>query len=499
MLRKKNKRKRQWRKRFWAVFLLALCLSVGLHLRLYDVLGHVKNLLASRQPAPSQPSEVEFLTIDQPVPPDVSPAPADRAQPKQQPKALAKPEKPAELKKPKEKEEEKKKEELAAKPPEQDLSRAQAIKQKSKDPNVEAPKNAQYMAKENQRVEEETVARSRSYDRDDAEPDMTPPPGAKESPTHAEGEEDAKPQKPQVAQQPAAEPPKSAVPAKPAAESGPAGSAPAKSAQAPSKAAPASPKEQAPQVIRDPFGTFTVGPGRPSTPSSPAKDAMAGAQGQKAKLGLSWGQFEQTFGEGELRKEREQYEAARKQKRAMLAGGKHPKRWKEFRAAIENFVPHVKPGNQTALNAAASPFADYLTAVHLRIHRLYADDYLPSIPAGPNRFNDPALRTKLEIIVNGDGSIYRVGIVESSGLMLFDYGAFSSVVNAQPFPVPPKNILSGDGRVYFRWGFYRSERQCGTFNAEAYILPNPKEPKFEPPNDRLGDASSSTLCGAQAC
>ena len=38
----------------------------------------------------------------------------------------------------------------------------------------------------------------------------------------------------------------------------------------------------------------------------------------------------------------------------------------------------------------------------------------------------------------------------------------------------PSSILSGDGRVYFHWGFYRNQRQCGTFNAEPYILPNPR-------------------------
>ena len=27
-----------------------------------------------------------------------------------------------------------------------------------------------------------------------------------------------------------------------------------------------------------------------------------------------------------------------------------------------------------------------------------------------------------------------------------------------------------DGRIYLRWGFYRNWRQCGTFNAEPFIL-----------------------------
>src|SRR5688572_11548568 len=37
-----------------------------------------------------------------------------------------------------------------------------------------------------------------------------------------------------------------------------------------------------------------------------------------------------------------------------------------WRSAIENYVPSVKPGNQTALNTARVPFAGYLNMVHNR-------------------------------------------------------------------------------------------------------------------------------------
>lgn len=144
-------------------------------------------------------------------------------------------------------------------------------------------------------------------------------------------------------------------------------------------------------------------------------------------------------------------------------------------------MPNVRAGNQTALNAAASPFADYLTAVHLQIHREFADRFLPGLPGGTSPYSDPMLMTKLEIILNKDGSVHRVGIVSSSGLLPFDYGAFSSVMKGQPYPPPPTTILSADGRVYFHWGFYRNERQCGTFNAEAFILSNP--PGSKPSKD----------------
>jgi TonB family protein len=88
-------------------------------------------------------------------------------------------------------------------------------------------------------------------------------------------------------------------------------------------------------------------------------------------------------------------------------------------------------------------------------------------------FNDPTLMTKLEIILNRDGTVDRIGVVKPSGFLAFDYGAYNSVMRAQPYPEAPTSILSGDGKVYVHWGFYRGGRQCGTFNAEPYILPHP--------------------------
>jgi hypothetical protein len=186
---------------------------------------------------------------------------------------------------------------------------------------------------------------------------------------------------------------------------------------------------------------------------------------------MAWSQFEAAVGSDELEQDRRAYLAEQK---SSQRGISREKTWKEFRAAIENYVPGVKAGATTALNAAASPFATYIAAVHRRIHQEFADRFLRSLPIGGSPYQDPTLMTKLEIVLNRDGSVHRVGVVRSSGLLPFDFGAFNSVLRAQPYPPAPSSILSGDGRVYFHWGFYRNQRQCGTFNAEPYILPNPR-------------------------
>jgi hypothetical protein len=186
-------------------------------------------------------------------------------------------------------------------------------------------------------------------------------------------------------------------------------------------------------------------------------------------LRVSWSLLEDTYTAERLQREREAYV---RERRSRARGSSRAQHWEAFRAAIENYVPGVRPGNQTALNAAASPFAGYLAEVHRRIHRQFAERFLAGLPQ-VGELADRSLRTKLEIVFNKDGSIHRVGVVETSGHVVYDYGAFEAVMRGQPYPEAPDAILSGDGRVYVRWAFYRNERQCGTFNAEPYILPRP--------------------------
>ena len=186
---------------------------------------------------------------------------------------------------------------------------------------------------------------------------------------------------------------------------------------------------------------------------------------------VAWSQYEAAVGSDKLEEDRRAYIAERKSSQRGVA---REKTWNEFRAAIENYAPGVRPGATTALNAAASPFATYIAQVHRRIHQQFADRFLRSLPIGGSPYQDPTLMTKLEIVLNRDGSVHRIGVVRSSGLLPFDFGAFNSVLRGQPYATPPSSILSGDGRVYFHWGFYRNQRQCGTFNAEPYIVPHPR-------------------------
>ena len=140
--------------------------------------------------------------------------------------------------------------------------------------------------------------------------------------------------------------------------------------------------------------------------------------------------------------------------------------------------------DRNKLNAAADPFAAYLAAFHRNLHIEFAHDFLNSLPMAGDLGN-PALVTMIEIVVNPDGSLDRVGVVKASGNLMYDFGAFNAVQRGAPYPPTPEKIRSPDGRVYIKWALHRNESQCGTWNAEPYILKDPPRSPNDPKQDNV--------------
>ncbi|HEU5057705.1 MAG TPA: TonB family protein, partial [Kofleriaceae bacterium] len=154
---------------------------------------------------------------------------------------------------------------------------------------------------------------------------------------------------------------------------------------------------------------------------------------------------------------------------------------------LENFTPEVRPGNQTALKTRAAPFAVYIARMHRRIHELWGFGFLEDLDEKPasNEMNDWTLWTKIEIVVNQDGTVDKVNIARPSGVLAFDVAALDTVLSAGPFEAPPEAIRSADGKTYLHWAFHRDWRQCGTFGAEPYILTTP--PRGGPRDKGMSD------------
>ncbi|WP_181233110.1 TonB family protein, partial [Enhygromyxa salina] len=147
---------------------------------------------------------------------------------------------------------------------------------------------------------------------------------------------------------------------------------------------------------------------------------------------------------------------------------------KAYQSPLENMVPEVQVGNQTALNSRKHPFARFIATMHRGIHEAWAFGYLEALDGRPasHPLNNLELWTKVEIVLNGDGTIDKVRTVHHSGNSSFDAAAREVVFATGPYPNPPKEIRSGNGKVYMHWAFHRNERACGTFGAQPYILDN---------------------------
>jgi hypothetical protein len=210
-----------------------------------------------------------------------------------------------------------------------------------------------------------------------------------------------------------------------------------------------------------PFGLDSFGFGAPGAPGGPPN--------------VTWEGLEKAVGTEQLRKERE---AVGQAIRAQHRGRFDTTKWERFLPDIENYDPTVKVGNQTALNAAASPFAKYLHDIHNRIHPIFADEFLNSLeglaPGHPLRSHE--LVTHVEIILaRDDGKVVRRGVVKNSGSTVFDAAALDSVDRAGPFGKAPDAIASKDGHVYLHWEFHRNlVDACSTRNAHPFIVANPK-------------------------
>jgi hypothetical protein len=205
---------------------------------------------------------------------------------------------------------------------------------------------------------------------------------------------------------------------------------------------------------------------------APARGADARADrasGKKVKLSLAGRDYEYLFGESAA--------ADRKisQTLASMRKGRFQKRQSQVRSALENFIPEVKPGNQTALNTREAPFAAFVARMHRSIHMLWGfgviEDWDELSATSP--FNNRNLATTLEMVLNADGTIDKVTVVKTSGYLPYDAAAIDVAYTAGPYPDPPRAIRSANGKIYLHWRFFRDDRQCATSGVDPFILDNP--------------------------
>jgi TonB family protein len=128
---------------------------------------------------------------------------------------------------------------------------------------------------------------------------------------------------------------------------------------------------------------------------------------------------------------------------------------------------------QEPLGTRAVPFAYYLNATHNRLHVWFADRFLVSLDKLPkdDPMNNRSLRAKVEVGIAPDGHIAQIGLLQSSGLPLFDASALEAFARAAPFEATPEALRSSDGNVWIHWELLRDDVvACSTMHVQPFIL-----------------------------
>lgn len=498
----------------FALLVFALAASVAVHGVGYVELGRLADAPVPSRAPRSRPSQMEFMEMDPlpPTAPEIPAPPQDRPPIDEPPSARPPSERSTEtaataaippsvllpLPSPEPEERQPEPEPEATPPPEMpNLLNQQVVEQTSDDPDVEPPPDARFLAAQNRRVEEETQAEETSV-RSDSPISEPPPPD--ETLTESTEPEDVGRAPPEESPREVAEraseggevgetrePPR-AEPDRPATSATPPGGLRAGERVAPSSGGRPSDATET-VTIDDGFGTFSVtrprvadsggaGGGDPRIRGEGGR--ARGGHGTTPRLGVGFAAFEQIYGTDRLAEERRAVRAAR-EAAASSGAERREERWQQYRFAAENFLPAIRPGNQTALNAAASPFATFLAGMHRDIHQEFAEQFLLRIESSRGALADMELFTELEIVLAADGRVLSMSISRTSGVSAFDLGAIGSVMDAQPFDAPPDAIKSGDGRVYLLWGFSREPlHACHVTQARPFILPNPPPLRIMP-------------------
>lgn len=330
-------------------------------------------------------------------------------------------------------------------------------------PSERAPERARFLSDANRRVEQETRAKQTTLEAGDeprpAELALAAPPAPRSPPTPPA----TRPGRPDASDDQTHRAPRARLPAP-------------RVARAPAPRAPLLTMRSTPPAATDPARLGALHPGglaprvTPARELAPALARRAGRLRAEDPLALDHRDYDRVFGAG----------AAHERELALRTpsvarGGVVQGRWNRLRAALENFTPDVRPGNQTALNTRADPFALYIARMHRRIHTRWGFDYLGSLDQKPRQhpLNDMTLQTTIEIAVAPQGDVAKATIVRPSGQLVFDTAALDTVFSAGPYPPTPVAIRSANGQVYMHWSFHRDERQCGTFGVQPFILTQP--------------------------
>ena len=122
----------------------------------------------------------------------------------------------------------------------------------------------------------------------------------------------------------------------------------------------------------------------------------------------------------------------------------------------------ARAGDEPAVKGEGRVLA-YLRALHARVHRDWADNFLAMATAQlpkDHPVNTSSRAVDLEVVISAEGKLSSVQVAKSSGAADFDAAALEVIKAAPPFGMAPEEALSDDGKAHVLWTFARDDRRC---------------------------------------
>ena len=122
----------------------------------------------------------------------------------------------------------------------------------------------------------------------------------------------------------------------------------------------------------------------------------------------------------------------------------------------------ARAGEEPAVQGEESALP-YLRALHAKVHRLWADNFLTMAAAQlpkDHAINVLSREVNLDVVISAAGKLIDVRVAKSSGSAEFDSSAVDVVKASAPFDAAPEDVLSDDGKVRLRWTLARDDRRC---------------------------------------
>jgi TonB family protein len=130
----------------------------------------------------------------------------------------------------------------------------------------------------------------------------------------------------------------------------------------------------------------------------------------------------------------------------------------------------ARAGDEPAVQGEARTLP-YLRAMHTKVHREWADNFLAMASAQlpkDHPVNLSSRAVELELLLMPDGKLAAVQVAKPSGAGDFDAAAVDVVKTAAPFGAIPtellSDVLSDDGKAHILWTLARDDRRCSSLS-----------------------------------